>query len=43
MQPRYPPFAKYAKSGAPTVVVVPESSKAWATRRFAFGFFGISE
>jgi hypothetical protein len=32
MRSWYPPFAKCAKDGAPTVVAMPAKSKAWATR-----------
>ena len=32
-----PPFAKYAKDGAPLVLLVTARSKAWATRRRQFG------
>jgi hypothetical protein len=28
----YPPFAKYAKNGAPTILLMPAGSKDWATR-----------
>src|SRR5208282_4770756 len=28
----FPPFANYAKDGAPTVLVIPAKSKVWATR-----------
>ncbi|MCU1300073.1 MAG: hypothetical protein JWQ87_357 [Candidatus Sulfotelmatobacter sp.] len=31
--PRFPPFAKSAKNGASTVLVVPTRAKVWATRR----------
>jgi hypothetical protein len=29
----FPPFAKNAKDGAPTVLVMPARLEAWATRR----------
>ncbi len=31
-RPWYPPFAKCAKDGAPSVFLIPAKSKAWATR-----------
>ena len=32
MRSRFPPFAKCAKDGAPTMFLAPARSKAWATR-----------
>ena len=34
MRSWYPPFAENVKDGAPTVLVMPARSKAWATRPF---------
>jgi hypothetical protein len=36
MRSWFPPFANCAKDGAPTALVMPARSKAWATRHLGF-------